>query len=126
MLRVLSKILYSFLFLILSIACYRMAQLESSFPQEVLAMAVLHAPGSSPPYYPGQYVGGRRDDVRLWPLSRPLQPGAISQSHCSRQPSVSYSEMRGSIYSLITLRDIFVDRKRIQFGCKIMEGTVKW
>ena len=110
---------------VISLSMRRMANLDEAFPQDVLAMAMLHAPGSAPPpYYPGSYAGGS-NDMRLWPLARSYQPGgATSHSHCSRQPSVSYSEMRGSVYSLITLRDIFVDRKRIQFGCKIMEGTV--
>ena len=107
------------------LSMHRLENLDEAFSPNVLAMAMLNAPGSAPPPY--SYAGGS-NDVRLWPpLARSYQPGGgMSHSHCSRQPSVSCSDvMRGSVYSLITLRDIFVDRKRIQFGCKIMEGKEK-
>ena len=39
----------------------------------------------------------------------------------SRQPSMG-SDLNKSIRSLMSFRDVFVDRKRIQFGCKITEG----
>ena len=32
------------------------------------------------------------------------------------------SDLNKSIRSLMSIRDVFVDRKRIQFGCKITEG----
>ena len=44
--------------------------------------------------------------------------------HTSQQPFVG-SDVKESIRSLVSFRDVFVDRKRIQFGCKIMEGTCK-
>ena len=103
---------------------HRLENLDEAFSPNVLAMAMLNAPGSAPPPY--SYAAGGSNDVRLWPLARSYQPGGgMSYSQCSRQPSVSCSDVKGSVYSLLTLRDIFVDRKRIQFGCKIMEGKEK-
>ena len=101
-----------------------MRELENAFTLDVLAATSINCPGSSP-YLPPSYPGGSGDEARPWPHSRPMPSLPVPHQRGFRQHSLSRSEVSRSILSLITLRDIFVDRKRIQFGCKIMEGEKK-
>ena len=55
--------------------------------------------------------------------SMPPLPIAMLPSSPRHSRNVSIgSDLNRSIRSLISFRDVFVDRKRIQFSSKVMEG----
>lgn len=92
--------------------------IETFFPPEVLAQ--IHQSSSTLHNRPHIYIAdtwNSRSTVPQFPI-----PILSSSPHHSRNVSI-VSDFNKSIRSLISFRDIFVDRKRIQFTSKVIEGV---